>query len=256
MSYKRTWHDRHQIQSSSVSYIDNINNFFSINPDNTININSGGEGVIWDRTIDQFQPRRRKVRWEPTYNIPTFYPAFNIIYVNKFGQVSVLPSGSAKLLNYSINGIDQNNVLQIAGAERTSTPNVNPVASGALIQYFYNLGNMYSSSMDTVGPINSLVKPVDISLNSGLTTLNIASGIVNSRNGNSLSSIYTLNANNLTVPTVSTAPIITANRLNTPIASGITLNVTNYEPTDGVIDILGNGNYGNRYLFVFQIINL
>jgi hypothetical protein len=231
-------HRKQVLQTRSTGLTINgfdVANYISVNTTaqawHTVNILQGGEGWIYDRELDDFNPQVYKVQWDATNALDTDPPNQDgnlIIYVDKTGTITLESINQFSLLPvFAQDGKDANRLIQLGLFTRVggATNAIAPAIQGQV-----NIALALDSLLDSIGTVNSAANPLGLEAMGTNLNLRFTAGEGSGRKLGFATASGALNPiTNVLLADVDNVPILLATRDNVIQGSGITVNVTQYE---------------------------
>jgi hypothetical protein len=225
-----------------------VNPLFTDNGDGTYNLNYGGQVEIIDRSNYAY-PKLRIIDFSATNNINTGGNGVFVILINSLGQIinHQYADQVAELKANDPNFNTDNHVqLGVVALDAGFISSLQPV-----IQYSGNIPNRLRSTQRAISIINSNVSPIRIESSGANLNLKIMAG-------SSISSDFGFTSQGAKAPDFDEvfvdedpAFLLGVLRDNTFFASGFDLDVLNYESSVGVLTVMTNNRFSNRYLISF-----
>jgi hypothetical protein len=256
MSYKKKQIIRLQNQSSGIRFIGtenspadlSVNPLFTDNGDGTYNLNFGGQVEIIDRTNYAY-PKLRIVNFSATSNINAGGDGVFVILINSSGQIvnhQYTDQGSELKADDPSFNTDNHVQLGTVNIDTGLISSIQPV-----IQYSGNLPNRLRATQRAIAIINSNISPIRIEPNGANLNLDI-------KTGSSISADFGFPNQEAKAPDfdkisspVTQAFLVGALRDNTIFTASTDLDVINYESSVGVLTVMTNNRFSNRYLVSF-----
>lgn len=257
MSHKLKQIENLQNRSSGIRFIGtldspadlSVNPLFTDNGDGTYNVNYAGQVEIIDRTNYAY-PKLRIINFLATNNINAGGNGTFVILINSLSQVinhQYADQASELKADDPTYNTDNHVQLGTVSIDTGLISSIQPV-----IQYSGNISNRLRATQRAISIINSNVNPIRIEPNGANLTLNIETG-------SSISADFGFPNQEAKAPdfdnvssTVITPLLLGVLRDNTIFAASTNLDVINYESSPGVLTVMTNNRFANRYLVSFS----
>ncbi len=219
----------------------------------TININQGGIGWIYDRTNDDYLPRPHKVKWVAQVGVDDTggvgADGEFITHINTSGvQVTENVSNLIILLTYNgVSAINSNTHIQIAAFTRISNSIISPTAK---ITNSLNTAKRLDALLDSLGSMNNADNPILTSFNGANLKIDINTGQGISRGQGFADSAGGQGPDiDILETAIVQASILLLDRNGLLISTSTDIDVTQIEDPDNIGTFLTMGNNTAKFNF-------